>query len=57
MNKDLSDYYVNELWKCAYYQDHIKADQLLLELLNKLGYSEVINAFNNIEVQYFGVDN
>lgn len=44
---------LEELSKCSDYEySHIEADDILCEILQKLGYSDIVREFNNLGKWY-----
>lgn len=55
MNKKLNEIYLKQMKECAKYEtehSHIEADSILCELLKKLGYTELIETYQNLEKWY-----
>ena len=54
--KDLIYIYTNKIKELDKYNDteefHIKADDLMCEILNKLGFNEFVDIFNNRDKWY-----
>ena len=52
MNKELSDKYLQQLKTCICEGDHDIADLILCELLEELGYTELIEAYKKVPKWY-----
>lgn len=55
MNKRLSEIYLKQMKECSKYEteySHIEADNILCELLEKLGYTELIETYQKLDKWY-----
>jgi hypothetical protein len=52
MNKELNEKYLSEMQKLKWEADHDIADSLLCELLEELGYQELIDAYRRLPKWY-----
>lgn len=55
MNKKLNEKYLKEMKDCNNYDTeggHSMADSLLCELLDELGYKEIVEVYQNLEKWY-----
>lgn len=52
MNQELNEKYLSQMKSCKSEADHEDADYILCELLEKLGYKELVDAYRDIPKWY-----
>lgn len=52
MDKELNKKYLEQMKTCRWPSDHEDADILLCELLEELGYTELVEAYRNFPKWY-----
>ena len=52
MNKELNEKYLSQMKTCKNEVDHEDADYILCELLEKLGYKELVDVYRDVPKWY-----